>query len=142
MPTGRSAVNRNRGNLHRTLAFTKPRPARVDRRLMWKALIASATMSVLFFAGSPVPKVAVVVGALLLITRRVNPEKVYRRIDWSLLVMFVGLLDVVAGEEKTSLEKDLATFAGRIHLENVYLLRLSRLCFPIWSVMLRPCWDR
>ncbi len=100
----------------------KPRPVRVDRRLMWKALIASLVMIVLFFAGWPVPKVAVVIGALLLITRRVNPEKVYRRIDWSLLVMFVGLFVVVAGGEKTSLEKDLATFAGRIHLENVYLL--------------------
>ena len=98
------------------------RPARVDRKLMWKSLIASFAMIVLFFAGWPVPKVAVVVGALLLITRRVNPEKVYRRIDWSLLVMFVGLFVVVAGGEKTSLEKDLATFAGRIHLENVYLL--------------------
>ena len=98
------------------------RPARVDRKLMWKSLIASFAMIVLFFAGWPVPKVAVVVGALLLITRRVNPEKVYRRIDWSLLVMFVGLFVVVAGGEKTSLEKDLATSAGRIHLENVYLL--------------------
>ncbi|HLK22516.1 MAG TPA: anion transporter [Bryobacteraceae bacterium] len=99
-----------------------PRPVRVDRKLMWKALIASLAMIVLFFAGWPVPKVAVVVGALLLITRRVNPEKVYRRIDWGLLVMFVGLFVVVAGGEKTSLEKDLAAFAGRIHLENVYLL--------------------
>ena len=59
---------------------------------------------------------------LLLITRRVNPEKVYRRIDWSLLVMFVGLFVVVAGVEKTSLERDLAAFAGRIHLDNVFLL--------------------
>jgi Na+/H+ antiporter NhaD/arsenite permease-like protein len=99
-----------------------PQPARVDRKLMWKSLSASLAMIVLFFAGWPVPKVAVVIGALLLITRRVNPDKVYRRIDWSLLVMFVGLFVVVAGGEKTSLEKDLATFAGRIHLENVYLL--------------------
>jgi Na+/H+ antiporter NhaD/arsenite permease-like protein len=106
----------------RARVHVTPRPARVDRKLMWKSLIASLAMIVLFFAGWPVPKVAVVVGALLLITRRVNPDKVYRRIDWSLLVMFAGLFVVIAGVEKTPLETHLATFAGRIHLENVYLL--------------------
>ena len=64
-------------------------------------------MIVLFFAGWPVPKVAVVAGALLLLTRRVKPEKVYREIDWSLLVMFIGLFIVVAGIEKTSVPADL-----------------------------------
>jgi Na+/H+ antiporter NhaD/arsenite permease-like protein len=98
------------------------RPVRVDRWLMWKAIVASVAMIVMFFSGWPVPKVAVVAGALLLITRRVNPEKVYRRIDWSLLVMFVGLFVVIAGVEKTSLEKNLAAFAGQIHLDNVFLL--------------------
>jgi Na+/H+ antiporter NhaD/arsenite permease-like protein len=98
------------------------RSVRVDRWLMWKAILASLAMIVMFFAGWPVPKVAVVAAALLLITRRVNPENVYRRIDWSLLVMFVGLFVVIAGVEKTSLEKDLAAFAGQIHLDNVFLL--------------------
>lgn len=98
------------------------RSVRVDRPLMWKAIVASIAMIVMFFSGWPVPKVAVVAGALLLITRRVNPEKVYRRIDWSLLVMFVGLFVVTAGVEKTSLERNLAAFAGQIHLDNVFLL--------------------
>ena len=98
------------------------REVHVDRRLMWKSLIASLAMIALFFAGWPVPKVAVVVGALLLITRRVNPEKIYRRIDWGLLVMFAGLFVVIAGIENTALEKDLAEFAGHIHLGNVFLL--------------------
>jgi len=98
------------------------RPVRVDRWLMWKSIVASLAMIVMFFAGWPVPKVAIVVGALLLITRRLNPEKVYRQIDWSLLVMFVGLFVVIAGVEKTSLERSLASFAGQIHLGNVFLL--------------------
>ncbi len=89
---------------------------------MWKSLLASLAMIALFFAGWPVPKVAVVVGALLLITRRVNPEKIYRRIDWGLLVMFAGLFVVIAGIENTALEKDLTEFAGQIHLDNVFLL--------------------
>jgi len=97
-------------------------PVRVDRGLMWKSIIASLAMIVMFFVGWPVPKVAVVTGAALLITRRVDPEKVYRSIDWGLLVMFAGLFIVIAGIEKTSLENDLAALAGQLHLENVFLL--------------------
>ena len=98
------------------------RPVRVSRFLMWKSIVASAAMIVLFFAGWPVPKVAIVTGALLLITRRVKPEKVYHRIDWGLLVMFAGLFVVIAGIEKTSLERDLVQLAGRLHLDNTFVL--------------------
>jgi Na+/H+ antiporter NhaD/arsenite permease-like protein len=93
------------------------RPARVHRALLWKSGIASAAMIVLFFAGLPVPKVALIAGALLLITRRVKPERVYREIDWGLLVMFIGLFIVVAGIEKTPLASDLFALASRFHLE-------------------------
>jgi len=54
--------------------------------------------------------------------RRVRPEKVYQRIDWPLLVMFAGLFIVIAGVEKTSLETHLAALAGRLHLDNAFLL--------------------
>jgi Na+/H+ antiporter NhaD/arsenite permease-like protein len=74
-------------------------------------------MIVLFFAGLPVPKVAIVVGGLLLITRRIKPERVYREIDWSLLAMFIGLFIVVAAIEKTPLTASLFAFAGRYHLD-------------------------
>ena len=93
------------------------KPVRVHRFLMWKSVLASAAMIVFFFGGWPAPKVAVIVGGLLLITRRVKPERVYREIDWSLLVMFIGLFIVIAGIEKTPLSQDLFTFAGRFHLE-------------------------
>jgi Na+/H+ antiporter NhaD/arsenite permease-like protein len=94
----------------------------VDRWLMWKSIMVSLGMIVMFFAGWPVPKVAVVAGALLLINRTVDPEKVYSRIDWSLIVLFVGLFVVIGGIENTSYQSDLATFAGQLHLDNVFLL--------------------
>ena len=75
---------------------------RVNRVLLVKSMAVSAGMIVFFFAGWPVPKVALVAGALLLVTRRVKPEKVYREIDWSLLVLFIGLFIVIAGLEKTT----------------------------------------
>lgn len=98
------------------------RAIRVNRPLMWKSIAVSVGMIVFFFAGWPAPKVAIVAGALLLITRRVKPEKVYGRIDWSLLVMFAGLFIVIAGLEKTWLEKDLTDFASRLHLDNTFVL--------------------
>ena len=98
------------------------RTVQVDRWLMWKSLIVSLAMIVMFFAGWPVPKVAIVAGAVLLISRRVSPEKVYRAIDWPLLVMFAGLFIVIAGIGKTSLEQDLAAVAGRLHLDNAFVL--------------------
>ena len=97
---------------------------RVNRVLLWKAVVVSLGMIVFFFWGWPVPKVAIVAGALLLITRRVKPEKVYHEIDWSLLAMFAGLFIVVAGIEKTSLERDLFAAASRFGLDHVGVLSL------------------
>jgi Na+/H+ antiporter NhaD/arsenite permease-like protein len=94
----------------------------VDRGLMWKSIVVALAMIVMFFVGWPVPKVAIVAGAVLLITRRVRPEKVYERIDWPLLVMFAGLFIVIAGVEKTSFETELGALAGRLHLDNTFLL--------------------
>ena len=98
------------------------RPVRINRVLMWKSLAVSAGMIVLFFAGWPVPKVALMAGALLLVTRRLKPERIYREIDWSLLVLFIGLFIVVAGVEKTSLPGNLFRAAQRFHLERVSVL--------------------
>ena len=75
----------------------------VNRLLLIKSLVVSVCMMIGFFAGQPVSAVALIGGALLLITRRVKPEKVYHEIDFSLLVLFAGLFIVVAGMEKTGL---------------------------------------
>jgi Na+/H+ antiporter NhaD/arsenite permease-like protein len=75
-------------------------------------------MMALFFAGQPPAKVAVVAGALLLLTRTVKPEKVYREIDWPLLLMFAGLF-VVAGFERAVLSPDAVAAVGDLHLERV-----------------------
>ena len=98
---------------------THPRPPRVNRPLLWKSLAVSAGMIVFFFAGFPVPKVAVIAGALLLITRRVKPEKVYREIDWGLLVLFIGLFIVIAGLEKTPVPARLFAAARGFHLDRL-----------------------
>jgi Na+/H+ antiporter NhaD/arsenite permease-like protein len=92
-------------------------PVRVNRVLLWKSVTASAGMLVCFFVGWPVPEVALMAGAVLLVTRRIKPEKVYREIDWGLLVLFIGLFIVIAGLERTQAATDLFAFASRYHLE-------------------------
>jgi Na+/H+ antiporter NhaD/arsenite permease-like protein len=92
------------------------------RPLVTKTVAVLAAMVVLFFAGQPVAKVAIVGGALLLFTRRVNPKKVYVDIDWPLLVMFAGLFIVVAGLDKAVLDADTIARLGRIDLGNVPVL--------------------
>ena len=115
-------------------------PVRVHWAVLWKSVIVSAAMIVFFFLGWPVPKVAVVAGGLLLITRRLKPERVYREVDWSLLVMFIGLFIVIAGIEKTSLATDLFTAAGRFHMErtapmSIFAAVLSNLVSNVPAVL-------
>lgn len=44
-----------------------------------------------FIAGLPLAESALVAAALLLITRRLKPERFLGQVDWNLLVMFSGL---------------------------------------------------
>lgn len=100
----------------------EPVRVRVNRVLLWKSLAVAAVMVACFFAGWPVPKVALIAGAVLLVTRRVKPEKVYLQIDWPLLVLFIGLFIVVAGVEKVVLSKNTFELVSRLRLENTALL--------------------
>ncbi len=106
----------------------KPR-VRVNRALLWKSVAAAGAMILLFFMGLSVSKVAVVTGAALLVTRRVKPEKVYREIDWSLLVLFAGLFVVIAGVEKTLLQGDILALVNRLQMDRTGVL-------TVWSVIL------
>lgn len=97
-------------------------PARPHRVLMWRAIGATAVLMALFFAGQPPAKAAIVIGGLLLLTRRVRSERVYGQIDWSLLLMFAGLFIIVAGAQRVLLTPELIADVGRLHLQNVPML--------------------
>jgi len=65
--------------------------------LLVKSVLAASAAVVLFFTlpSQCLPLIALGVAAFLLVGRIVRPEKIYRQIDWSLLVMFSGLFIVV-----------------------------------------------
>ncbi len=77
----------------------------LHRRLMIKPLLVAALMLVGFFAGIDPALVSAGGAAALLVTRRVKPEKVWRRIDWDLLMLFVGLFVVIGGTEAAHLDQ-------------------------------------
>jgi Na+/H+ antiporter NhaD/arsenite permease-like protein len=95
---------------------------RANRALAWRAVLATGLLVALFFTGQPPAKAAIVIGGLLLLTRRVKSERIYAEIDWSLLLMFVGLFIIVAGAQHVLLTQDVVAAVGRLHLDQVPIL--------------------
>jgi Na+/H+ antiporter NhaD/arsenite permease-like protein len=65
--------------------------APTERPLLRKSLIATGLMIVAFVVGMPVPLAALGAAAMLLISRRIEPEGVFQEVNWALLVFFAGL---------------------------------------------------
>jgi Na+/H+ antiporter NhaD/arsenite permease-like protein len=91
-------------------------PGAVHRALMIKTMAAVSVMLVAFLAGVPIALVAIGGAAYCLLTRRVNPDKVYREIDWGLLVLFTGLFVVIGGVEASGLAAQILDGAAAVGL--------------------------
>ncbi|HEX7448393.1 MAG TPA: anion transporter [Pirellulales bacterium] len=72
----------------------RPRRPRVHRTLLAKSVAVTLGTVALFFAGQPIALVALAAAALMMFDRT-RREKIYRTIDWPLLIMFTGLFVVV-----------------------------------------------
>lgn len=71
-------------------------PAPAGKVFVYKPLLVKSLVSFLFMAGGlvaglPVSLAGLSGAALLLITRRIKPERVFSDVDWSLLVLFPSL---------------------------------------------------
>ncbi len=84
--------------------------------LMIKTMIVVLAMLFAFLSGVPIALVAIAGAAYTLLTRRVKPEKVYREIDWQVLVLFSGLFVVIAGVEAAGLVEEVLDWAGALAL--------------------------
>ncbi|MFN3871975.1 MAG: SLC13 family permease, partial [Ignavibacterium sp.] len=62
--------------------------------LLIKSSIVLTIMLIVFVSGLPIALSALGASALLLITRRIKPERVFIELDWSLLIFFSGLFIV------------------------------------------------
>lgn len=72
----------------------------VHAALLRKCALSTLLMLIAFVAGVSIPLAALGAAALLLITRRWEPERIFAEIDWSLLVFFAGLF-IVTGSLET-----------------------------------------
>ena len=79
------------------------RPTSERHTMGKKPLLVLALVLVGFFAGLPPAMIAAVGAALLLVTRTVDPHKVYREVDWGLLVLFLGLFIIVGGANRAGI---------------------------------------
>lgn len=64
---------------------------RIHKAIFTKTLLVTVALLIAFLIGIPLARAAFVAAALLLVTRRIKPERVLREVDWNLLVMFSGL---------------------------------------------------
>jgi Na+/H+ antiporter NhaD/arsenite permease-like protein len=129
---------------HRSERATFPPAPRLLGALMIKSSIVAAIVLVMFALGYPTDLVAMSAGAFLLFTRRIKPARIYRLVDWTMLVMFAGLFIVVAGLESTGFAPAILNLIGRDRLANpavltVVVAALSNIVSNVPAVLLfRP----
>lgn len=89
-----------------------------------------------FLVGVPAAMMAAIGAALLLITRTVDPRKMYDEVDWGLLVFFLGLFIIVGGAERAGLTghllRPVATW--NLHRIPIFVAVTTLLCNVVSNV--------
>ncbi len=128
-------------------AATAPWPAettvnspRSGLQLLWP-LTVTAGVLIGFLLGFSAPLVAAAGGALLLVRRSADPRDIYGDVDWSLLVLFLGLFLILGGAEQAGVTGVLLQTAEKLNLHNSLLFALiatvlSNLVSNVPAVML------
>lgn len=93
----RKEFNGQRLNYHALI------PPRVFKPLLYKSAISLTLMLIAFVAGAQIPLAALGAASLLLITRRIKPQRVFTELDWALLIFFSGLFVVTHAIETSGL---------------------------------------
>ncbi len=83
---------------------------RLFKPLLIKSLLITAALLIAFLIGVPTAEATLIAAALLLITRRVKPERSLHKVDWDLLVMFSGLFILTEGVQKMGFLDRLSPF--------------------------------
>jgi len=100
-----------------------PLPA-LDLSHLTKPVAVVTVVVVGFFAGVPPAMMAALGAAALLITRTLEPRKLYDEVDWGLLVFFVGLFLIVGGAENAGIVARLLEFAQSWNLHRLPVFTL------------------
>ncbi|QIR36884.1 anion transporter [Tolypothrix sp. PCC 7910] len=76
---------------------------RIFKPLFNKTLVITTGLLIAFAMGLPLAESALVAASLLLITRRIKPQRILQKVDWNLLVMFSGLFILTRVTQKLNL---------------------------------------
>ncbi|BAY28843.1 arsenical pump membrane protein [Nostoc carneum NIES-2107] len=76
---------------------------RIFKPLFNKTLVITTGLLIAFAIGLPLAESALVAASLLLITRRIKPQRILQKVDWNLLVMFSGLFILTRVTQKLNL---------------------------------------
>ncbi len=101
-----------------------PQEPVLHRWLLIKALTATLGAVIAFFAGVPPAEAAIVAGSLLLLTRRLKPQRIFVEVDWPLLLMFAGLFVVVRGLEQAAFTPAVLAAVRGLQLDRPAVLAL------------------
>ncbi len=101
-----------------------PLPA-LDLSKLTKPVIVASAVVVGFFLGVDPAQMAALGAAVLLITRTLEPQQVYKEVDWGLLVFFVGLFLIVGGAENAGITTRLLDVAQHWNLQRTWVFTLS-----------------
>jgi Na+/H+ antiporter NhaD/arsenite permease-like protein len=97
----------------------------LDLSKLTKPLIVATAVVIGFFIGVDPALMAALGAAMLLITRTLEPQKLYKEIDWGLLVFFVGLFLIVGGAENAGITTRLLDVAQHWNLQRTWVFTLS-----------------
>jgi len=106
-----------------------PLPA-LDLSRLTKPVIVVSAVVVGFFVGVDPALMAALGAAVLLITRTLEPQELYKQVDWGLLVFFVGLFLIVGAAENAGITGRLLDFARHWNLQHmgIFTLAVAGLC--------------
>ncbi len=117
-----------------------PLPA-LDLSRLTKPVVVVTAVVIGFFLGVPPAMMAALGAAALLITRTLEPRKLYQEVDWGLLVFFIGLFLIVGGAENAGIVGRLLGLAEHWNLQKlgvftVAVAFLSNIVSNVPAVML------
>ena len=118
-----------REELNGLLPVCSPLVGDVNRSLIRKGLIVMSLVLLGFLAGFDPAIVAILGASLLLITRRLKPNKVYAGIDFNLLIIFIGLFVIIGGVEQSGLIKRLLNPDFVQHIQSLPLFTVLTILF-------------
>lgn len=85
---------------------------RIFKPLFNKTLVITTGLLIGFAIGLPLAESTLVAASLLLITRRVKPQRILNKVDWNLLVMFSGLFILTRVTQKLNLLQPFTHFVN------------------------------